>query len=76
MFLPPHSCEDNPIEKVWNIFKGEWYRTSLQILEHDHKKDEKITDAVRMIQGIAEGIDLKKIKKVTHSNYKSMSLML
>ena len=49
MFLPPQSCELNPIEKVWNMVKNEWRRTSFMILENNHKTDEKIADAVRMI---------------------------
>ena len=49
MFLPPQSCELNPIEKVWNVVKNEWRRTSFMILENNHKTDEKIADAVRMI---------------------------
>ena len=76
MFLPPQSCELNPIEKVWNVVKNEWRRTSFMILENNHKTDEKIADAVRMIQDIAEGMDVEKMKKVAHSNYKTMSMTL
>ena len=75
-FLPPQSYELNPIEKVWNVVKNQWRRTSFLILENNHKTDEKIADAVRMIQGIAEGMDVEKMKKVARSNYKSMSLTL
>ena len=57
MFLPPQSCELNPIEKVWNIIKTRWRKTSYMILENNKKTDEKIVDAVDMIQGIAEGVD-------------------
>jgi transposase len=34
-FLPPQSCELNPIEKVWNIIKGKWRKTSYMILENN-----------------------------------------
>ena len=57
IFLPPKSCELNPIEKVWNIIKTRWRKTSYMILENNKKTDEKIVDAVDMIQGIAEGVD-------------------
>jgi len=76
MFLPPQSCELNPIEKVWNVVKNDWRRTSFMILENNHITDEKIADAVRMIQGIAEGMDVEKMKKVARSNYKSILLTL
>jgi hypothetical protein len=38
--------------------------------------NEKVDDAVRMIQGIAEGIDQEMMKKVAQCNYKTMSLTL
>jgi len=55
MFLPPQSCELNPIEKAWNIIKGQWRRTSFLMLDNNRKTDEKIADAVNFIQSIAEG---------------------
>jgi transposase len=35
-FLPPQSCELNPIEKVWNIIKAKWRKTSYMILENNN----------------------------------------
>ena len=75
-FLPPQSCELNPIEKAWNIIKSEWRKTSYMILENNHKTDEKIADAVNMIQGIGDSQDVEKMKKVAHCNYKAMALTL
>ena len=75
-FLPPQSCELNPIEKVWNIIKGQWRKRSYLILENNKSTEEKIRDAVTMIQGLAEGADQEVMKKVAHSNYKAMSLTL
>jgi hypothetical protein len=46
------------------------------ILENNKRTDEKIRDAVYMIQGLAEGVDQLVMKKVAHCNYKSMSLTL
>ena len=34
-FLPPQSCKLNPIEKVWNILKMKWRKTSIRILENN-----------------------------------------
>ena len=76
MFLPPLSCELNPIEKVWNIIKTRWRKTSYMILENNKQTNQKVDDAVRMIQGIAEGIDQEMMKKVAQCNYKTMSLTL
>jgi transposase len=75
-FLPPQSCELNPIEKAWNIIKGQWRKRSYLILENNRSTDDKVRDAVDMIQGLAEGADQDAMKKVALSNYKSMSLTL
>jgi transposase len=75
-FLPPQSCELNPIEKAWNIIKGQWRKRSYLILENNRSTDDKVRDAVNMIQGLAEGADQDSMKKVALSNYKSMSLTL
>ena len=75
-FLPPQSCELNPIEKAWNIIKTKWRKTSYLILENNKKIDEKILDAVGMIDSIAQGLDQEMMKKVARCNYKSMSLTL
>ena len=75
-FLPPQSCELNPIEKVWNIIKGQWRKRSYLILENNRSTDDKVRDAVDMIQGLAEAVDQEVMKKVAHANYKSMSLTL
>ena len=76
MFLPPQSCELNPIEKAWNIIKAQWRKTSFLMLQDKRKIDEKIEEAVNFIQSIAEGQDVEKLKRVAHSNYKSMELTL
>jgi hypothetical protein len=46
------------------------------ILENNKQTNQKVDDAVRMIQGIAEGIDQEMMKKVAQCNYKTMSLTL
>ena len=76
MFLPPQSCELNPIEKAWNIIKSQWRKTSFLMLENNCKTQENISDAVDFIQSIADGKDIRKMKMVAHCNYKAMSLTL
>ena len=76
MFLPPHSCELNPIEKAWNIIKGEWRKTSYIIMDNDHRTDEKIKQAVSMLQRIADIQDFEKMKRVAECNHKTMALTL
>jgi len=76
MFLPPQSCELNPIEKAWNIIKSQWRKTSFIMLDNNRKTQEKISDAVDFIRSIADGQDIEKMKKVAHCNYKAMSLTL
>ena len=46
------------------------------MLENNHKTDEKIADALNMIQGIGNSQDVEKMKKVAHCNYKAMALTL
>jgi transposase len=43
-FLPPQSCELNPIEKLWALLKGEYRKTAHEILEVAKSK-EKLTEA-------------------------------
>ncbi len=76
LFLPPQSCELNPIEKVWNIIKSEWRKSSFTVLQNDSKTQEKIDMAVNYIQGIAEKQDVEKMKKVAQCNYRTMALTL
>ena len=76
MFLPPQSCELNPIEKAWNIIKSQWRKTSYLILENNLKTEVKIADSVRMLRDIADNQDMEKMKKVAHCNYKTMALTL
>ena len=46
------------------------------MLDNNRKTHDKIKDAVSFIQSIEDGQDLEKMKKVAHSNYKSMELTL
>ena len=76
LFLPHQICKPNPIEKVWNIIKAKWRKSSYTVLQNDSKTPEKIEAAVRFIQGIAEKQDVEKTKKVAQCNYRTMALTL
>ena len=39
-FLPPQSCELNPIERLWNLVKGQWRKNSFRILDIARKKED------------------------------------
>ena len=39
-FLPPQSCELNPIERVWNLVKSQWRKNSFRILDISRKKED------------------------------------
>ncbi len=76
MFLPVHSCELNPIEKVWNVIKNQWRRNSYHVLKDFTKPDEIMRAALVMIQGLADNADQEMMKRVAKSNYRSMALTL
>ena len=75
-FLPSQSCELNPIEKVWNILKMKWRKTSNMILENNDKTDEKVQAAVDMIRGLADEADKDMMVKIERCNYKTMARTL
>jgi transposase len=56
-FLPPQSCELNPIEKVWNLIKGQWRKNSYRILDIAKKKEDQLQATINAINGIAENMD-------------------
>jgi transposase len=75
-FLPPQSCELNPIEKVWNILKMKWRKTSYMILENNDKTEEKVQAAVDMIRCLADEADNEMMLKIARCNYKTMARAL
>ncbi len=56
-FLPPQSCELNPIEKVWALLKGEYRKTAHQILEVAKSKEKLTEAAMTKIKEIASSFD-------------------
>ncbi len=56
-FLPPQSCELNPIEKVWNLIKGQWRKNSYRILDISSKKEDQLIATVDAINEIANNLD-------------------
>jgi transposase len=53
-FLPLQSCELNPIERVWNLIKGQWRKNFYRILDIAKKKDDQLRANINTINGIAE----------------------
>ena len=75
-YLPPQSCALNPIENVWNIVKSQWKKTSYMVLDVGKKKEEQLVAAVNRIQGIADSIDQKQMKRMARGNYEAMTKSL
>ena len=75
-FLPPQSCELNPIERVWNIVKGEWCRNSYRILGIAKKKEEELTATINAINAIAEDLNQDLMRRIARCNYEAMTKTL
>ena len=75
-FLPPQSCELNPIERVWNLIKGQWRKNSYRILDITKKKDDQLQATINAINGIAETMDPDLMRKVARCNYEAMTKTL
>ena len=75
-FLPPQSCELNPIERVWNIIKGEWRRNSYRILDIAKKKEEQLQATINAINGIAAALNPDLMRKIARCNYEAMTKTL
>ena len=75
-FLPPQSCELNPIEKVWNLVKAQWHRNSYRILDIAKKKDDQLTATIEAIKEIAKQLNPDTMKKIARSNYEAMAKTL
>jgi transposase len=75
-FLPPQSCELNPIEKVWNLIKGQWRKNSYRILDIAKKKDDQLQATINAINGIAANMDKDLMKKIARCNYEAMTKTL
>ena len=75
-FLPPQSCELNPIERVWNLIKGKWRKNSYRILDIAKKKDDQLTATINAINGITADMDPDLMRKVARCNYEAMTKTL
>ena len=75
-YLPPQSCELNPIEKVWNLVKAQWRRNSYRILDIAKKKDDQLAETINAINGIAQQLNPDTMKKIARSNYEAMTKTL
>jgi transposase len=72
-FLPPQSCELNPIERVWNIVKGEWRRNRYRILDIARKKEDQLQATIDAINEIAKNLDQHLMKKIARCNFEAMT---
>jgi transposase len=75
-FLPPQSCELNPIERVWNLVKGEWRRNSFRILDIARKKEDQLVATVDAINEIAGNLNKDLMLKIARCNYEAMAKTL
>jgi transposase len=58
-FLPPQSCELNPIERVWNMIKQEWRKTQhLHALRDFEDEDERTIYSCARLRAIIGKNDL------------------
>jgi hypothetical protein len=74
VFLPPQSCNLNPIKKVWNLVKRQW-RAQAHLVQADSMRDRNEA-ANNRLQGIVDGLDAEKMKKVAKSNIENMARSL
>ena len=75
-FLPPQSCELNPIERVWNLIKGQWRKNSFRILDISRKKEDQLIATVDAINEIAANLDKDLMRKIARCNYEAMTKTL
>ena len=75
-FLPPQSCELNPIEKVWNIVKAQWRRNSYRILDVSKKKEDQLAATMHAINGICNNLNQDLMRKLARCNYEAMTKTL
>ena len=75
-FLPPQSCELNPIEKVWNLVKGQWRKNSFRILDISRKKEDQLLATVDAIKEIANNLDQDLMKRIARCNYEAITKTL
>ena len=75
-FLPPQSCELNPIERVWNLIKSQWRKNSFRILDISRKKEDQLVATVDAINEIANNLNKDLMCKIARCNYEAMTKTL
>jgi transposase len=75
-FLPPQSCELNPIERVWNLIKSQWRKNSFRILDISRKKEDQLLATVDAINEIAANLNKDLMLKIARCNYEAMTKTL
>ena len=75
-FLPPQSCELNPIERIWNLIKSQWGKKSYRILDIARKKEDQLIATVDAIKEIAANLNQDLMLKIARCNYEAMTKTL
>jgi transposase len=75
-FLPPQSCELNPIEKVWSLLKGEYRKTAHEILADTKSTEKMIEAAIEKIKMFASGFKQEDMRRMARANYSNMARTL
>jgi transposase len=64
-YLPPYSCNLNPIEKVWHLMKQSWRK---KVIEFNRDEMTEI-DAVEELQSIIRGLKTGVLLRVYKANH-------
>ena len=73
VFLPPYSCNLNPIEKLWSLVKHKWRKILLRERSIEITQETKI---ISLIQSCIDSITSETVKKVFLSCNKDMTRSL
>ena len=76
LFLPPYSCELNPIETVWSLVKGK-YRRTVHLLREPYKTEKQLfLETISLICKIVDDLDPLKLDRISKCNFKPMAKAL
>ena len=72
LFLPPYTCEFNPIETVWSLIKRQWAKKLIENLGKDMTEDEMIA----ALYEIANSNTKEKYKNIARAHYCALALSI
>ena len=67
MFLPPYSCNLNPIERLWNIMKQRWRKVVIS-----NPDGLEPNDTEERIKELIKSLDNEMVKRVSCSHIHSI----